>query len=253
MDDYTKVRQAYGRRSAPLHSSADVLNLPLPTPKDLQKQISELRKWVEEIKQEARPDMLDEIIGKSWLDCHAPELKGLSDELVMSIIRFTFLWMIFEGKALKGRKEGTNGERIVAVSNQWANSDHSKAKIFSDALKYFQERYIDPESKKPNNKFKVLFGVKQDPAERGRHRSRRRESPRGRVKRVLLNKKSPQINEIVPAMLIIVYHYRNRLFHGPKWLEDDLPNQPQNFAYANDLLRCAIELNQQQLDLKKGK
>ena len=51
MDDYTKVRQAYGQCSAPLHSSADVLNLPLPTPKDLQKQIAELRKWVEEIKQ----------------------------------------------------------------------------------------------------------------------------------------------------------------------------------------------------------
>ena len=195
--------------------------------------------------------MLDEIIGKGWLDCHAPELDGLSDKLVMSIIRFTFLWMIFEGKALKDRKEETNAEKVVAVSNQWANSNRSTAKIFSDALEYFQEWYIDPESEKPNNKFKVLFGVKKDPPERGRH-CRRRESPRDRVKRVLLNKNSLPINEIVPAMLIIVYHYRNRLFHGPKWLEDDLPNQLQNFERANDLLRHAIELNKQYSDIEES-
>ncbi len=57
MDDCTGMRQAYGRCSTLLHSSADALNPPLPKPDAVQNEITTLRSWVEDIKQ--RQDKID--------------------------------------------------------------------------------------------------------------------------------------------------------------------------------------------------
>ena len=51
LDDCREMRQAYGRCSTLLHSSADELNRPLPKPDAVQNEITALRKWVEDIKQ----------------------------------------------------------------------------------------------------------------------------------------------------------------------------------------------------------
>ena len=51
MDDCTGMRQAYGRCSSLLHSSAESLNPPLPKPETVQNEITALRIWVEDIKQ----------------------------------------------------------------------------------------------------------------------------------------------------------------------------------------------------------
>lgn len=51
IDDCTEMRQAYGRCSTLLHSTADALNLPLPKPDAVQNEITALRTWVEDIKQ----------------------------------------------------------------------------------------------------------------------------------------------------------------------------------------------------------
>ena len=51
MDDCDKMRQAYGRCSTLLHSSADALNPPLPSPDVVQNEITVLKEWVEDIKQ----------------------------------------------------------------------------------------------------------------------------------------------------------------------------------------------------------
>ena len=52
-------------------------------------------------------------------------------------------------------------------------------------------------------------------------------------------------NEISPekvllAILMIVYRYRNNLFHGEKSIRD-LPNQIDNFRNANQLLMVFME------------
>ena len=51
MDDCIEMREAYGRCSIPLHSSADSLNPPPPTPQAIQDEITALRNWVDDIKQ----------------------------------------------------------------------------------------------------------------------------------------------------------------------------------------------------------
>ena len=192
-----------------------------------------------------KSDILDEIIERSWLTDHAPELGCLSDETVLAIIRFTFLWMIFEGKALKNKTEPTNAQKIMAASNLLASSKSINADIFNGALEYFQERYVDVDSNDTNNNFSVLFS--RDTPRQDQRSNRGNESPCNRVKTVLLGNNASR-HKIVSAVLIIVYRYRNRLFHGPKWLGDDLPNQLQNFNRANDLLKHAIKLNKEQLD-----
>ena len=51
MEDCRKMRQGYGRCSTLLHSSADALNPPPPGPETVQREITELREWVADIKQ----------------------------------------------------------------------------------------------------------------------------------------------------------------------------------------------------------
>ena len=47
--------------------------------------------------------------------------------------------------------------------------------------------------------------------------------------------------EIAGAVLIIVYRFRNNLFHGVKW-SYELQGQLENFTHANAALMQAIEL-----------
>ena len=51
MDDCLAMRQAYGRCSTLLHSSADALNTPLPRPDAIQREITALRGWIDDIQQ----------------------------------------------------------------------------------------------------------------------------------------------------------------------------------------------------------
>lgn len=53
-DDCLEMREAYGRCSAPLHSSAEALNQTFSTPKTVQHEITVLQTWVERIKQRQR-------------------------------------------------------------------------------------------------------------------------------------------------------------------------------------------------------
>ena len=50
--------------------------------------------------------------------------------------------------------------------------------------------------------------------------------------------------EVAAALLIIVYRFRNNLFHGVKWAYE-IRGQFENFSYANAVLMQAIELQQQ--------
>jgi hypothetical protein len=48
-------------------------------------------------------------------------------------------------------------------------------------------------------------------------------------------------SDLASALLLIVYRYRNNLFHGEKWLYQ-MRDQNDNFAQANSVLMRAIEL-----------
>lgn len=50
IEDCIQMRKAYGRCSSLLHSSADALNNPLPAPEKIQHELTELHKWITNIK-----------------------------------------------------------------------------------------------------------------------------------------------------------------------------------------------------------
>src|SRR5690606_12903962 len=61
------------------------------------------------------------------------------------------------------------------------------------------------------------------------------------VMRVLKNE-AEDLSEVSAALLIIVYRFRNNLFHGVKWFYENR-GQLENFTHANAVLMQAIELH----------
>lgn len=57
---------------------------------------------------------------------------------------------------------------------------------------------------------------------------------------------------IASAVLIVVHRYRNNLFHGKKWLANDLPDELSVFKIANCVLVKAIALNKQYPDTEES-
>ena len=184
-------------------------------------------------KNESEPnqDQLVAIFDLGLLKCLACELKGLSLEELNAIIQFTFLWMIFEGKVLKRR---ANVQTIQAVSRKWKKDKLIGRDTFSCELAYFKKRYADNGNVESNWRFNGHLFPPDIPAG----------TEKDQVKRVLICE-DEKPKQIVSAVLIIVYRYRNNLFHGNKWVDNMLKNQLENFTHANNVLEQAIKLHKQ--------
>ena len=189
--------------------------------------------------------MLAAIIKPDWLKYHAPELKEVNElnEAMMSVIRFAFLWMIFEGKVLK---KSANPETVRNLPKQWPENEIYDGGIFCNTLCYFQKRYIDNDSETTNNQFDDLF--------RGRHKGEgyKDECNYKLAQNVLLGGATCSETCIASAVLIVVHRYRNNLFHGKKWLANDLPDELAVFKFANDVLMKAIGLNKLYSDAEES-
>lgn len=85
-------------------------------------------------------------------------------------------------------------------------------------LTYFVNRYL--EKGKTNDRYKKL---------------NLRNGDKPKLVESVLNGSETTPEKVLLAILIIVYRYRNNLFHGIKEITD-LPNQIENFRHANDLL-----------------
>lgn len=93
---------------------------------------------------------------------------------------------------------------------------------FENSLAYLKERYVTDDN--TNERFEHL---RITPVERKEF-----------VKRVLLEKDENTSN-IILALAIIVYRYRNNLFHGEKDFML-LNEQEQNFSVANQILMSIL-------------
>ena len=60
--------------------------------------------------------------------------------------------------------------------------------------------------------------------------------------RRVLNGEDGALENIAATVLIIVYRFRNNLFHGLKW-SYNLQGQLENFMHANKALKRAVELH----------
>ena len=157
-----------------------------------------------------------------WLEKYAPGFQALSGDERQAITEFSFLWSLFEAKSLNKRG---SANAIVESANRWAASGHLTEDRFSRELAYFRDRYVaDGEF---THHFDNLHLRKNDAPDL--------------VMRVL-KREDAESEEIAAAVLIIVYRFRNNLFHGVKW-SYELQGQLDNFAHANTALMQAIELH----------
>ncbi len=159
-----------------------------------------------------------------WLQERAPGFRDLSGDERDAIMQFSLLWSLFEARALNTRG---NANAILAVSNRWADHGLLTNDSFGRELAYFQNRYY------ANGNFTYHFDQLRF----------RRGDQSDLVKRVLKSD-AADLAEIATALLIIVYRFRNNLFHGVKWAYN-IRDQFENFTHANAVLMQAIELHEQ--------
>ena len=178
---------------------------------------------------------LDELIDSNWLEDYAHDLTEVPSRVVNEIIKFIFLWMFFEMKALNKR---ANFVSIDKVSKEWAECRLIDDNTFCFALDHFRKRYVEGDS--TNGSFDDLYQVNQQGGLC--HCRFGKGTPYRRVQDVLLcNYNIPEKKqEKAAAVLFILYRLRNNLLHGNKFSQ--LKYQLGNFRCANDLLKCAIEL-----------
>ncbi|RCH53628.1 hypothetical protein DJ568_16460 [Mucilaginibacter hurinus] len=140
---------------------------------------------------------------------------NLNDDITDRIKHFALLWNLFETFACN--KFATVASIIQAV-------DHLNAIQQIDLntdryLDYFSARYIDINGVETTHFQSLNF---------------RKPDKKQLVLNVLLRKET-EPKEILKAVLIIVYRYRNNLFHGEKNVAA-LNAQAANFEHANSIL-----------------
>lgn len=158
-----------------------------------------------------------------WLDRYAPGLRALSPQERDAITHFFLLWTMFEARVLKTH---ASAKSIIEASRQWAGDGLLTVDTFGQELAYFRDRYV------AYGAFTHHFG----------HLHLRRNDAPILVKKVL-DGEDVEPEEVAAAALIIVYRFRNNLFHGVKW-SYELQGQLENFMHANTILMQAIELHE---------
>ena len=130
------------------------------------------------------------------------------------LAKIIVVWNIFEAKWFKCNF-GRNKCNIQNI--------HLASDIVNQTLQYLQRRYITNGS--TNERFKRL-------------RLRNNDDTTS-VQRVLLGQTNNSC-DIIKAIIMIIYRYRNNLFHGEKAIAS-LPIQKDNFIYANKFLIACLE------------
>lgn len=146
-----------------------------------------------------------------------PKLKELSPDELCEIQKFTLLWSLFESRKL-------GDDRVISEIEKKVNTLSIESIQCESILIYFKQRYY------PDGYESSYFdGLK---IKNVNHKLRVSSALKGEVS-------AP--HELLIVCLIIVYRFRNNLFHGEKWIYG-IKGQQRNFENANELLKVCIEL-----------
>lgn len=155
-----------------------------------------------------------------WLRARVPGFGKLTQEERDAIVDFSLLWTLFEARLLD---TNASPENICRMVDAWYQTGALKTDIYREELAYFRLRYFA--NGEFTDHFKHLHLRPPD-----------RETPI----REVLNGSNDTARDCVKACLIIVYRYRNNLFHGMKW-DYELRDQLQNFTAATNIVLRALE------------
>ena len=159
-----------------------------------------------------------------WFKLNAPGYSSLRQEELEAIKDFSLLWSLFEAQLLNSQASANSIEAKVNSLNQTRPFDERDFSIYKT---YFVDRYT--EINQVNNNFTNLHLRVNDKPD---------------LIRDVLEGRVNSINNVVTAMLIIIYRYRNNFFHGVK-LDYEFKGQQDNFQTANSLLMKMMDINNQ--------
>jgi len=152
-----------------------------------------------------------------WL-CHRDDGFGhLSNAERESIVDFAMLWMYFEARLVNAEASVKSLKRLAT---HLADAVDINTEVVSTCYEYFRNRYWDdgkPSAYVPG--LEMTKALAED------------------VIPMLAN--PPPVREKLITCLLIVFRYRNNLFHGNKWAYR-LEGQQQNFEHATQLLLAVI-------------
>ncbi|MFA9372387.1 MAG: hypothetical protein ACERIH_11820 [Labilibaculum antarcticum] len=141
---------------------------------------------------------------------------NFSDNDLTNIKDFSLIWNVFEDNVCENNFSIQNLQTNIANRNIDVN-------LFTTHLNYFRNRYA--ENGALNNRFQFL--------------NFRRNDRQQLVEDVLLGIDTNP-NNIILAIAIIVYRFRNNLFHGLKEMRH-IDQQNENFETANSFLTTLID------------
>lgn len=153
-----------------------------------------------------------------WITENLEHPEVLELNTLNSLGNFTMMWAIFE--ASEGEEQNNMLGQITLFSNRLAQSAPSY--LVDEEFYYWKARYI--ENGEETNKFKHL-----------------RLSDKRQVDLLLstLSSEKPTFRDKLESCLLIVYRYRNNMFHGMKDVRM-LNHQKQNFITATSLLQKVL-------------
>lgn len=155
-----------------------------------------------------------------WLRAKAHGFNRLSNAEVNAISGFSLLWSLFEARILN-----TDGSTraICDVVDVWQNAGTLDAQFLDPELAYFRQRYF-------------ANGAFTDHFDHLRLQNNNQEA----LVRAVIDGSNNDPRDHVVTVLIIVYRYRNNLFHGVKW-QYKLADQLGNFTIANAVLMKVLD------------
>jgi hypothetical protein len=155
-----------------------------------------------------------------WLKARAPGFNNLLQEEQDAITDFSLLWSFFECRILNTE---ASARTIFSAVEGWHHSGSLSPQLFNSELAYFRNRYYA--NGEPTDYFNGLRLQRPD---------------RAPIVRAVLDGTDNDPQNTAAAVLIIVYRYRNNLFHGVKW-GYELAGQIGNFTNANNVLIKVLE------------
>lgn len=163
-----------------------------------------------------------------WLLARAPGFQALPEQDRSALFNFTFLWSLFEARVMNNF---ARADLIRAMADKWRDTGMLDADQYNAELAYFRARYF------ANGAFTHHFA----------HLHLRPADQPDVVQSVLDGSNNDPRDRLL-TVLMIVWRFRNNLFHGEKWAYH-LQGQLSNFTHANAVLMRLLERHGQLIQM----
>jgi hypothetical protein len=162
-----------------------------------------------------------------WLEGKVPAFRDLGVEDRRAIMEFALLWGFFEFSLLEA---SASAEKISQLCESLSTQNKIAAECLVKPMEYWRNRYY------ADGDFTDHF-----------HSLNFRNNDKEEAVRAVLEQKDASPKAQLLFALLIVWRFRNNLFHGTKWTYT-LKDQRTNFELANALLMAAIDMSGARLE-----